>query len=659
MMLSLRLCTATLLLTAACAVAQAPATPATPTTPVQESAPRSGGKVIFSRSSDENGDTTTQAGPAATNIQNAAEPTATDDDRLAVTFTALDLDVRLTPATQHIAVRALITVRNDGKTPLTRIPLQLSSSLHWEEIRVAGRSVAFPVATLNSDTDHTGQLHEAAVPLATPLAPGASLQLDTVYSGVIAPSAQRLITLGTPETLALHSDWDEVSADFTGLRGFGNVIWYPVSSVPVILGDGARLFDEIGRHKLRLVGARFALRLTVEFPHGQPPTVALVNGISVPLTVTDVHGLDPELTGVATAAFAPAPLGFVTPSLFVAARTAHSVPASAGTTSTVIALTAPDSEVSVRAWLDAASTVTPFVQHWLGPRPRTPLTLLDLPDPDDAPWESGPLLVTSLKDGPADRLQRALVHALARAYAPAAPAWLSEGQATFLESLWIEKQQGRDQALRLLEADRPSLALVEPSSPGDSTGIALPQAIAPVYYRTKAAYVLWMLRDIAGDDALSASLSTCDAATPAEPCALSKLLQQNAANHDASWLFSDWVDADKGLPDLAIDSVFPAASPGGTYLVAVNVSNAGYAAAEVPVTIRTAKGEDTERILVPARGKATDRILVASMPTQVQINDGAVPEIQASIHVTDITNIPAAPNTNGPTPHKLPRDGKN
>ena len=375
--------------------------------------------------------------------------------------------------------------------------------------------------------------------------------------------------------------------------------------------------------------------------------------------MADAQGLDPTLTGVASATFAPAALGFVAPSLFVAARTAHPADAPAGTTPNVIALTTPDSEVSVTAWLDAASTVTPFVQRWLGPRPRTPLTLLDLPDPDDAPWESGPLLVTSLKEGPADRLQRAVVHALARAYAPAAPAWLSEGQATFLESLWIEKQQGRDRALSLLEADRPALALAEPSSPGDSPGTPLAQAFSPVYYRTKAAYVLWMLRDIAGDDALSASLSGCDAATVSDPCKLSELLKQNAANHDSSWLFSDWVDADKGLPDLAIDGVFPSAAPGGTYLVAVNVSNAGYAAAEVPVTVRTAKGEDTERLLVPARGKATDRILVAALPTQVQLNDGAVPETQASIHVTDMTNVPVAPATTGPTPHKLPRGDKN
>jgi len=43
------------------------------------------------------------------------------------------------------------------------IRLQISSSLNWERIRVNGADVPFTVATLNSDADHTGQLHEAAV----------------------------------------------------------------------------------------------------------------------------------------------------------------------------------------------------------------------------------------------------------------------------------------------------------------------------------------------------------------------------------------------------------------------------------------------------------------------------------------------------------------
>src|SRR5271166_2623235 len=56
-----------------------------------------GGKIIFSRSSDENGQSVTQVGPAAAmpSIQMATAPSADDSERQAVTFTDFDLDVRL------------------------------------------------------------------------------------------------------------------------------------------------------------------------------------------------------------------------------------------------------------------------------------------------------------------------------------------------------------------------------------------------------------------------------------------------------------------------------------------------------------------------------------------------------------------------------------
>jgi hypothetical protein len=632
-------------------VAQTPAqnsAPAPASAPQQETPPRlaaPGGKVIFSRSVDANGNTATTVGPAAQTVAATSEPTATDAERLAVTCTALDLEVHLQTAAHQIAVRANITVRNDGKTPLARIPLQISSSLNWERVRVTGHNVAFPVATLNSDTDHTGQLHEAAIPLATPLAPGSTISLDVVYSGTVVPNAQRLLTLGTPGAVALHSDWDEISPDFTGLRGFGNVVWYPISTIPVILGDGSRLFDEVGRHKLSLTHTHFLLRLTVEFPHGDPPTVALVNGFPAPLNLANAQGLDADLSGIATATFEAPAIGFLAPSLFVAVRKAHSA-------ENLTAYTTADNDISVQSWLTEDAAVTPFVQEWLGRQPRSPLTLLDLPDPDDAPFETGALLATSLHTVAAGQLDGALVHTLAHAYlaSPQAPppAWLNEGTATFLESLWVEKQHGRDRALQTLESDRAALALVEPPSPGTSAGQPLALATAPAYYRTKAAYVLWMLRDLTSDQALSTALrawigepptaetSTTEPTSHKPLAPLQALLKQASVTRDLSWFFSDWIETDKGLPDLTIKSVFPNAAQAGTFLVAINLSNAGYADAEVPVTVRTAKGSVTERVFVPGQGTATERIVVMGQPTQVQVNDGAVPETVASVHVTDI-----------------------
>ena len=640
---------ATCFLTLFCAAQTTSSTP-----PASETHP-SKGQVIFSRSTDANGETTTQTGPAAAPVAAAGELAPLQDaERQAVTFTAFDLDVHLSPADQHIAVRALLTVRNDGKTPLARIPLQISSSLNWEDIRVSARDIAFQVATINSDADHTGQLHEAVVPLAQPLAPGQTLQLDATYSGVIALSAQRLLSIGAPEDVALHSDWDQISLPFTGLRGFGNVVWYPVSSVPVMLGDGARLFDEMGEHKLRLTGAHSRLRLTVEFPHGQAPTVALINGHSMPLTITESGALDQsqEVASVATADSGSTILGFEVPSLFVAICAPHS-----GTNLTAWAL--PEDNVAVEFWTTAAEAVTPFLQSWLGEKPGTQLTLLDLPDAEDAPFETGSLLAAPLREpGPKailGALNGVLVHALTHAWilspnsSQPLPAWLNEGVAHFMGTLWVERRHGRDDALRMLEADRSALALAEPASPGESAGQPLAEAISPVYYRTKAAYVFWMLRDLAGDPALSAALRTYNSTTSnaapaankdstkfAARSAFEKLLEESEAHPDLAWFFADWIDADKGLPDLNIDAVFPTATSSGNWLVAVNVSNNGYAQAEVPVTVRSASNAVTHRVRIPAHDKVTERILVQGKPTEVQVNDGTVPETQASVHVTKL-----------------------
>ncbi|MGA2809401.1 MAG: hypothetical protein ABSE87_14830, partial [Terracidiphilus sp.] len=601
---------------------------------------------------DENGQTTTQTSQTAAHpaIQMASEPSAEDAERQAVTFTNFDMDVRLRSAAQQIAVRALLVVRNDGKTPLTRIPLQISSSLNWERIRLNARDVAFQVATLNSDADHTGQLHEAAVPLAQPLAPGATLQLDVTYSGSIAANAQRLLAIGTPDDVALHSDWDRISVPFTGLRGFGNVVWYPASSVPVILGDGARLFDEMGEHKLRMAGAHFRLRLTDEFPHGQAPTVALINGHPAALSVTESGSLDQsqEVAGVATATLDGATLGFEAPSLFVAIRTPHP-----GLNLT--AWTLPENQVAVEAWTTAATVVTRFLQGWLGQRPRAQLTLLDLPDPEDAPFETGALLATTIREASPDQLNGILAHALTHAWMQSPRAWLSEGVAHFMGTLWVERQRGRDQALGTLEAGRAALALAEPESPGQGLGQPLAQAISPVYYRTKAAYVLWMLRDVAGDQTLSAALRAYD---PSQDLgkdtgrsSFETLLEQAGVRRDLSWFFADWVDADKGLPDLSIESAFPSTASAGNWLVAVNLANSGYASAEVPVTVRSDSSSVTQRVRVPAHGKAVQRILIQGKPTEVQVNDGTIPETQASVHITRLDQDTAAPAPAAPGQH--------
>jgi len=639
---------------AASALAQAPQS--TPAPPPSQSTEHHG-QVIFSRSADENGQTSTTAGPAVSGgepvNQAVNAPVATDAERQAITFTAFELDVHLRLDERQIAVRALVTVRNDGASPLAHIPLQISSSLTWERILIAGHDAHFTAAALNSDVDHTGQLHEAAVTLTQPLAPGAELALDATYSGIIELNARRLTAIGAPDETAFHSDWDRIGLEFTGLRGFGNVVWYPASSVPAILGDGARVFEAMGEHKLRLFGARFRLHLTAEFPHGHAPTVAVINGQLAPLSITDSAAAGEDVPGVATASVEDSTLGFEAPSIFLAVRTAKQ------TTNAKIFALAPD-EPAVEDWSASAAAVTPFVEGWLGGKPRSELTILDLPDPEGAPFETGSLLATPVQRATPEQLDGMLAHALTHAFLHAPgkplPAWLDEGVAYFMGTLWTEHESGREKALEALESERQALAIAEPSSPGESPGQPLSQAVSPVYYREKAAYVFWMLRDLAGDAALSAALRADAPAAAnggkfstsafeqriaqaamngggASSSSASSLEPQTETHRDLAWFFADWIDADKGLPDLSIGDVFYAPTEAGNWLVTVNLANSGYASMEVPVTVISAETSITRRVFIAGRGKAVERFLLQGKPTKVQANDGVVPETEASVHV--------------------------
>jgi hypothetical protein len=356
-----------------------------------------------------------------------------------------------------------------------------------------------------------------------------------------------------------------------------------------------------------------------------------------PLSVTDAGDPGDEVSSVATADSGEETLGFEAASLFVAIRTPRNL-------TNTVAWVLPDDESAVSSWADAATAVTPFLQGWLGQRPRSQLTLLDLPDAQDAPYETGSMLVTAIRAGPADQLDGVMAHALTHAWMESPRAWLSEGVAHFMGTLWIEKQQGHDKALESLEAGRTALTLAEPESPGQSVGQPLAEAISPVYYRTKATYVFWMLRELVGDATLSAALRAYNPAADVSlgygrdtgPSPFEKLLEQAGTQSDLSWFFNDWINADKGLPDLTISSVFPTPEQAGSWLITVNVANNGFAAAQVAVTARTESASVTQRLIVPARGKAPQRLLVLGRPVEVQVNNGTVPETEATVHISKI-----------------------
>ena len=104
---------AALLAVSHCIAQSTPATsPAQPETPTNPQSSQPSGQVIFSRSVDADGKTTTKTGVPAPkpSIQMVDAPVVEDADRQAISFTDYDMDVRLQPASQQLVIRALVTV---------------------------------------------------------------------------------------------------------------------------------------------------------------------------------------------------------------------------------------------------------------------------------------------------------------------------------------------------------------------------------------------------------------------------------------------------------------------------------------------------------------------------------------------------------------------
>ena len=239
--------------------------------------------------------------------------------RRSVAISAINLDLHLNAHTGGAEARAQLTVRNIGNAPLQQVPLRISGALHWESARLAGAATPLPLEQhhLEDDLDHTGVSTELALTLPQPLAPGASVALDLYYGGTFTASAQRLLTLGAPASRAALTDWDTVTDTFTGLRGMGEVLWYPVAGTPALLRDGSAVTDAVEGSRTRDAGSSFRLRLTLEY-EGTRPDVAFFCGERKPLQPLAADPNQTSDSGAVVAEWTRAPLGPHTPSLFVA-----------------------------------------------------------------------------------------------------------------------------------------------------------------------------------------------------------------------------------------------------------------------------------------------------------------------------------------------------
>jgi hypothetical protein len=561
----------------------------------------------------------------------AAEATCFSLDREAFTFAKYDLNIQVEPEQQRLAVRGKITLRNDSSTAQRNASLQISSSLTWRSIQSDGKALQFVSQPYVSDIDHTGELSEAIVALPKEIPPGGTVDLSIGYEGVVALDASRLTRIGIPKDAAIHSDWDQISKSFTAVRGVGYVTWYPVAMEAGNLSEGNSLFEALGRWKSRERDASVKIRLDYPtLPSDAPPPTILCNGQELQ---AGTRGGSPRLSWV-ECSYAPVALlapGFVSadyqildgPALGVAYR--------------------PEHKRNAEKFTQAAATATPFVTEWFGV-PRQKAQVAELFDPGASPFESGAMLLTPLNDTDPKLLEIALVHELTHAAFFSSRPWIYEGLAHFAQAAYCERQSSRQGALDFLglhraaviEAEKAMAARPKDAPAPDESLVA---SAIDEFYRSKAAYVWWMLRDMIGEEDLKKALAAYKSNQDKNSTYAEHLVEAQS-KRDLQWFFDDWVYHDRGLPDFRVESAYARQASQGNYLVTVTIENLGGTGAEVPVRVRFEGGESTARVEVRGNAKGVVRVATPRTPTDVVVNDGSVPESDLTNNVFRVATTP-------------------
>ena len=293
----------------------------------------------------------------------------------------------------------------------------------------------------------------------------------------------------------------------------------------------------------------------------------------------------------------------------------------------------PDHRDAAENYALAADLALPFVKEWFG-QPREKVQLLELADRDAAPFESGSIVLTPLGKSDSALARLTAVHQLTHAAFYSPRPWIYEGVAHFMQAAYKEQDNGRQAALDFMGLHRTAVADAETALAAEhSQNAAADESLINTsreeFYRSKAMYVWWMLRDMVGEPALKKALAAYHPEQDKEPSYMQHLIEAQA-KRDLEWFFDDWVYRDRGLPDFRVQSAYPRPIVGGGFVVAITVENLGNAGAEVPVTLRMEGGEVTKRVQVRANSTGTVRIEAPSAPQEVIVNDGSVPESNTS-----------------------------
>jgi hypothetical protein len=546
-------------------------------------------------------------------------------DREAFSITNYDLNLAIDADQHRLAARGTITLRNDSSAPEKIAVLQISSSLDWRSIALSGKGGAKPLQFVRqpytSDLDHTGSLSEAIVTLPEEIAPHSAVALDIAYEGVIVSDATRLTRIGTPGDAAITTDWDRIDDSFTGLRGAGHVAWYPIATEVANLSEDNSLFEVLARWKDREAGSKTHLQIQVSFPGDLQPQV-LMSGLRCGTLASEPTGMsDLLLTECMTQ-----DLSLDAPALVIAHYQTKESPA-------LEVHFLPRHEAAAANFAAQSEKIAPFISDWFGPR-RERARVADLPDSGAAPFESGGLLLMPLGDADSEVAALAAAHQLTHVSFLSFRPWIEEGLAHFAQALYLEHEKGRQAALDYMGLHRSAFTRVEPRTDlprsEDEASRALVNTLSEELYRSKAMCVWWMLRDMIGDAALKKAIAAYRPQLDKDPAYMPRLISAET-QRDLEWFFDDWVYRDRGLPDFKVESAFARKTMTDSFMLTITLDNLGTSGAEVPVIIKLAKGEVTRRMEVRAKSRTTVRVETPSLPQEIRVNDGSVPE-------SDLTN---------------------
>src|SRR3989454_9125217 len=289
-------------------------------------------------------------------------------DREAFSFTNYDLDVRIEPEQERLAVRGKLTLRNDSASSQKNLCLQISSTLDWRSIQVGGKQVQFVSQPYTSDIDHTGELSEAIVTLPQPVPPKGAIELEIGYEGTIPLDATRLTRIGVPEEVAKHSDWDQIGRSFTAVRGIGYVAWYPIAVEAANLSEGNSVFETLGRWKARETQAEMKINPVYSRGSSEVLPTLLCNGKQTNQLIEEMGRAQ-----LLTADCSFSQLGLTAPAFAIGQYSVLDRP-------TIKIYHSPEHKSAAENYALAAELAVAFTTEWFG-APRAKAEIVELADP--------------------------------------------------------------------------------------------------------------------------------------------------------------------------------------------------------------------------------------------------------------------------------------